>query len=341
MKNKVRVGLFGASGYTGLELVKAFGRHPHVELVYATSEQSVGRRMSEIFPHLGHDIELSHSEEVDDHSIDAAFLCLPHEKSAHIAPKLLEKGIRVIDLSADFRLNQAELYPEWYHFSHPRPDLLQKAVYGLSEFNRPAIAKAQLIANPGCYPSSVLLGVLPALRRSLIDGQAKIIIDAKSGISGAGRKPALGSLFTETNENITPYNIGTLHRHVPEIRQGMKQFGGQAVEFVFSPHLVPISQGMLSTIYTSIAPELSLESIHKAYVDTYAQETFVKVLPLGSTASVRHVSGTNFTALSLHASGSTLIIVSALDNLIKGASGQALQNFNIAFGLKEGEGLWT
>jgi len=272
MTKKIRVGVFGASGYTGFALLKMLRQHKHAQIVFATSEQSAGQDLSDVFPTLIDDVKLVRAEDAPINKIDAAFLCLPHEHASRLTPKLLEAGVRVIDLSADFRLNQAELYSTWYKFEHSSPELLQHAVYGLSEFNRAAITEARLIANPGCYPTCTLLGVLPALQVNALQASQTLIIDAKSGVSGAGRKPATASHYVEAHDNITPYNIGSAHRHVPEIRQSFRQFAQSPIDFVFAPHLVPLSQGMMTTIYSKLNNGWSVERLHHHYAETYTSQ---------------------------------------------------------------------
>ena len=333
----IKVGIFGASGYTGIELLKILRRHPQVEVVFGTSESSGGQKLSDVYPTTD-DLPLVVAEFAPIAKIDAAFLCLPHTAAMTTAQKLLAAGKRVIDLSADFRLKSATEYKAWYAHEHLAPELLDEAVYGLVEVNRAQIKNAKLVANPGCYPTCSLLGLYPLAKAGLL-ADAPIIIDAKSGVSGAGRKPSLTTHFVEANENLSPYNIGHVHRHVPEIEQELAAATGRPTTVVFAPHLVPINQGMLATIYVQPKEHLDTHALVSLYQQAYEAEPFVKVLPPGKLASMRYVIGNNQCVLSLTAVNGTAIIVSALDNLIKGASGQAVQNMNVMYGFDETTGL--
>ncbi len=333
----INVGIFGASGYTGIELLKILRRHPQVEIVFGTSESSSGAKLSDIYPTTD-ELTLVTAELAPIERIDVAFLCLPHTAAMTQAAKLLKAGVRVIDLSADFRLKSPAHYKAWYAHDHTAPGLLQEAVYGLVEVNRAQIKQARLVANPGCYPTSAILGVFPLAKSGLLS-DAPIIIDAKSGVSGAGRKPSLTTHFVEANENLSPYNIGHVHRHVPEIEQEISEAAGQAKRIIFSPHLLPINQGLLSTIYVQPKEPMTVGALIGLYQQVYEAEPFVKVLPAGKLASLRYVIGNNQCVLSMSAVDGTAIVVSALDNLIKGASGQAVQNMNVMFGLEETSGL--
>jgi N-acetyl-gamma-glutamyl-phosphate reductase len=251
-----------------------------------------------------------------------------------------QAGVRVIDLSADFRLTDAEVYQKWYGVPHEAPALLREAVYGLSEINRARVRETNLLANPGCYPTSVLLALYPLLKAGLLDPSASIIADSKSGVSGAGRKPTLKTHFVEANENLSPYNIGQSHRHVPEMTQTIANLGGRGDKLIFSPHLVPISRGMLSTVYVSLADDLSAAAAHSLFADTYAGEPLLHILPHGQLATMAHTQRTHLGAISITwLNPRQLIICSSIDNLGKGAAGQAVQNFNIMFGIEETLGL--
>jgi N-acetyl-gamma-glutamyl-phosphate reductase len=251
-----------------------------------------------------------------------------------------QAGVRVIDLSADFRLTDAALYQKWYGVSHEAPALLSEAVYGLPEINRARVRETNLLANPGCYPTSVLLALYPLLKAELLDASAAIIADSKSGVSGAGRKPTLKTHFVEANENLSPYNIGQSHRHVPEMAQTINNLGGPGHKLIFSPHLVPISRGMLSTVYVSLADDLPATVAQTLYAETYAAEPLVQVLPTGQLATMAHTQRTHLAVISITwLNPRQLIICSSIDNLGKGAAGQAVQNFNIMFGLEETAGL--
>lgn len=333
----IRAGIYGASGYTGIELLKILRRHPHVQIVFGTSESSSGAKLADIYPTTD-ELSLIAPDAAPLDQIDVAFLCLPHTAAMTYAQKLLAAGVRVIDLSADFRLKSPAAYKAWYAHDHLAPELLHESVYGLVEVNRAQIKHAKLIANPGCYPTCAILGIYPLAKAGLLD-DAPIIIDAKSGVSGAGRKPSLTTHFVEANENLSPYNIGHAHRHVPEIEQEISLAAGAPKKIIFAPHLLPINQGLLSTIYVQPKEQMDTNALIGLYRQTYEAEPFVKVLPPGKFASLRYVIGNNQCVISLTAVNGTAIVVSALDNLIKGASGQAVQNMNVMFGIEETTGL--
>ncbi|MBI5879457.1 MAG: N-acetyl-gamma-glutamyl-phosphate reductase [Chloroflexi bacterium] len=333
----VKVGIFGASGYTGVELLKILRRHPQVEVVFGTSESSGGQKLADIYPTTD-ELELVATDAAPIDRIDLAFLCLPHMTAQEQAKKLLDAGVRVVDLSADFRLKDAAAYKQYYAHEHTMPELLPQAVYGQVETHRSQIKGAKLVAVPGCYPTSAILGVYPLAKAGLLS-DAPIIIDAKSGVSGAGRKLALSSHFVEANENISPYNIGHSHRHVPEIEQEINAAAGTAKKIIFAPHLVPINQGMLSTIYVQPTKSMDTNELIGLYRHAYEAEPFVKVLGPGKLATMRYVIGNNQCVISLTGVNGTAIICSAIDNLIKGASGQAVQNMNVMCGFDETAGL--
>ena len=323
---KERVAVLGATGYSGRELVERLRRHSYLELVWAACRSDVGKTLDEMQP--GSPPQLLCSlEEVDFSQLDAVFLCLPHAASAEWGERALRAGCRVIDLSADYRLRSAETYKQAYHLDHPHPERLQQAVYGLTELNRPRIKDAQLIANPGCYPTSVLLGLAPLHRENLLKGL--VIADSKSGVSGAGRSASLPNLFGEVAENLRPYAIGN--------RSEMLQELGSAVELLFVPQVAPCFRGMLSNLYV----DLPATDVQRLYAEFYAGEPFVQVLPPGQVASMAHTRQTNLCVMSLHPmeEQGKLIVVSSIDNLVKGAAGQALQNMNAAKGWPETEGL--
>jgi N-acetyl-gamma-glutamyl-phosphate reductase len=337
--SKIKVGVFGASGYTGFETISILRKHPSVELIFATSESSSGQRLSDIYP-VPWDIPLIPAEAAPLDQVKAVFCCLPHGASMPTVMAAREAGVRVIDLSADFRLVDPDVYQKWYNKPHEAPKLLKEAVYGLSELNRPQVAEADLLANPGCYPTSVLLGIAPLLKADLLDPAAPIIADSKSGVSGAGRKPSLTTHFVEVDENLAPYNIGQKHRHVPEMVQMINNLGGDGDKLIFSPHLVPISRGMLSTIYVTLGDDLSAEAAQQLYADSYCHEPMIHILPAGRLASMAHTRQTNMCVISVTwINQRQLVLCSSIDNLGKGAAGQAIQNFNIMFGLPEAEGL--
>jgi N-acetyl-gamma-glutamyl-phosphate reductase len=335
----IKVGIFGASGYTGFETLAIIKKHPQVALGFATSESSAGQKLSDLYP-VSWDTPLMPLAEAPLDQVEAVFCCLPHGASMPTVLAAHQAGLRVIDLSADFRLTDPVSYQKWYGLPHAAPELLATAVYGLPEINRAAIAEAHLVANPGCYPTSILLALYPLLKHQLLNPQAPIIADSKSGVSGAGRKPSLKTHFVEANENLSPYNIGQSHRHVPEIAQGINNLGGCGDQLIFSPHLTPISRGMLSTVYVTLADDLAASAAQALFVDTYAAEPLVQVLPPGQLAGMAHTQRTNLGVLSVTWLNSRqLIICSSIDNLGKGAAGQAVQNFNIMFGLDETTGL--
>ena len=334
----IRVGIYGATGYTGLEVIRILRQHPAVRLVFATSQTHAGSQLSDVFP-VPWTVPLVAEAEADLSQADVAFCCLPAGAAAVQAVAARKAGVRVIDLSADFRLRDPAVYQQWYGAQHRAPELLAEAVYGLCEIYRDAIRGAQLVANPGCYPTSVLLGLYPLLRAGLIS-RGPIIADCKSGVSGAGRSPSLRTHFVEANENMSPYSIGRAHRHLPEMEQQVVQLGGPANALVFAPHLVPISRGMLSTLYVSVPESLGPSELTELFEQTYADEPFIWLLPHGQLASVAHAVRTNRCVLSLTlAMPGQLVICSAIDNLVKGAAGQAVQNLNLMFGLEETAGL--
>ena len=336
----IRVGVYGATGYTGLEVIRILRQHPAARLVFATSQTHAGAQLSDVFP-VPWSVPLVAEAEADLSQADVVFCCLPAGPAAVQAAAARKAGVRVIDLSADFRLRAPDIYQQWYGARHRAPELLSEAVYGLCEVYRAAIRGAQLVANPGCYPTSVLLGLYPLLRAGLIS-HGPIIADCKSGVSGAGRSPSLRTHFVEANENLLPYNIGRAHRHLPEMEQQLVQLGGPSDALIFAPHLMPINRGMLSTLYVSLPESLTTSQLTALFEQTYADEPFIWVLPQGQLASVAHAVRTNRCVLSLTlAKPGQLIVCSAIDNLVKGAAGQAIQNLNLMFGLDETAGLVT
>ncbi len=333
----IRVGIFGVTGYTGIELVKILAWHPQAQIAFATSDSYVGKKLSDAFP-CAYDIPLIAHDAAPLDQIDAAFLALPHGASTDFAKRALNAGARVIDLSADFRLHDAAAYKKWYGLDHHAPELLPQAVYGLPEIHRAKIKGAKLIANPGCYPTSVILGLAPILRAGASDGT--IIVDAKSGVSGAGRKATLSNSFVEVNENFAPYNIGRTHRHLSEMEQELQAIDART-SLIFSPHLLPVNRGILSTMYVNLNDGWNDETLRDLYVETYHNEPFVRILPSGQVASLAHSNHTNYCTISIHhvAAVGQAIVCASIDNLIKGASGQAVQNMNLMFGIEETTGL--
>jgi N-acetyl-gamma-glutamyl-phosphate reductase len=338
----IKVAVVGATGYTGAELVRLIQGHPEAELVYISSESSAGEPYSSIHPQFRKrnqmQLEAFKIEKIPA-SAELAFCALPHGHSAAIVPKLLEIGLRVIDLSADYRLKDPALYENWYALQHPHPSLLSSAVYGLTELYRSDIIDADLIANPGCYPTSVILGLAPLLANRLAHLEL-IIVDSKSGVSGAGRTPRQPFHFPECTENFKAYRVFS-HQHTPEIEQELGRIAGKVIKVAFTPHLVPMIRGIFSTMYVQLNCQLSLDQITALYTDYYRENYFIRIHDQNSLPETRFVRGTNYCDLALRFDRRTglLVIMSAIDNLVKGASGQAIQNMNISFGLPEEIGL--
>ncbi len=338
----LKVAIVGASGYTGLELIRILHCHPEVAVTCLTSEQSAGKRISEVFPTLRGrcDIVLENLEPVHvAEKADIIFTALPHKAAMEVVPTFLKLGKKVVDLSADYRLSDPAVYGEWYE-PHLNPGVLKKSVYGLPEIRRSKIKSAKLVANPGCYPTSIILGLAPLLKKGLID-LSSIIADSASGVTGAGRSAKVDSLYCEVNEGYKAYGVGGVHRHTPEIEQELSLLAGEPLKITFTPHLVPMDRGILSTIYATPKKALTSETLAALYRDFYAGEPFVRVLPAGSLPSTAFVRGSNFCDIAPlldHRTG-RIIVVSAIDNLVKGASGQAVQNMNLICGFPETMGL--
>lgn len=335
---KTRVGIINVTGYVGVELARLLLQHPEVELASVTGRSAAGQKLSRVFPHLsgtGLTIEAELGQ------VDLAFSAMPHHESAKEVIPLHNCGIKVIDMSADFRLKDATEYLRWYEFTHPAPQLLTEAVYGLPELHRSEIATAEIVANPGCYPTSAILALAPALKAGIIEPD--IIIDSKSGTSGAGRTPKLQSLFSEVNEDVAAYSLEG-HRHLPEIVQELDQVSSKPARVTFVPHLIPMTRGMLSTCYAPLAGKLAADrkaadKIKQIYLDFYADEPFVKVVD--APPHTKHTSGSNFCHIypTIDPRTGRLIVISCIDNLVKGASGQAIQDMNIMLGFPETTGL--
>lgn len=334
----LKVAVVGASGYTGVELLRLLHCHPEVAVTCITSEQSAGKPVAEIFPTLrsrySQVLENLEPVRVADKA-DLVFTALPHKAAMEVVPTFLKLGKRVIDLSADYRFSDAAVYERWYE-PHMNPELLAKAVYGLPEVRRAKIKGAKLVGNPGCYPTSVILGLMPLLKNGLID-HTTIIADSKSGVSGAGRGAKVENLYCEVNDGFKAYGVGGVHRHIPEIEQELSLVAGEQITISFTPHLVPMDRGILSTIYARLSVSASAADLVKLYADFYDGEPFVRVLPAGSFPSTAHVRGSNFCDIGVAVDSRTgrVVVVSAIDNLVKGAAGQAVQNMNIVFGLPE------
>lgn len=338
--SSTRVAILGASGYTGAELVRLLAGHRHVRIAALTAERKAGQPMAAVFPHLGGLLlpDMVGLDKVDYGEIDFVFCALPHGTTQEVIAGL-PRHVRIVDLSADFRLADPETYRQWYGQEHKAPGLQEQAVYGLTELARDEVRDARLVANPGCYPTSAQLPLVPLLAAGLIEAE-DIIIDAKSGVSGAGRAAKEGSLFCEVAEGIHAYGIAS-HRHAPEIEQGLSAAAGRPVMVNFTPHLMPMSRGILATTYVRLAGGAALGDLRAALEKFYAGEPFVRVLPEGVAPHTRHVRGSNFCLIGLFADRlpGRAIICSVIDNLVKGASGQAVQNMNVMLGLPEGAGL--
>ncbi|MFZ2288783.1 MAG: N-acetyl-gamma-glutamyl-phosphate reductase [Halopseudomonas yangmingensis] len=336
----IKIGIVGGTGYTGVELLRLLARHPQARVEVITSRSEEGVRVADMYPNLrGHYRDLAFS--VPDvqalGACDVVFFATPHGVAHSMAAELLATGTRIIDLSADFRLQDAEEWARWYGQPHGAPQLLDQAVYGLPEVNREAIRNARLIAVPGCYPTATQLGLLPLLEQGLAD-PSRIIADCKSGVSGAGRGASVGSLLCEASESMKAYAVAG-HRHLPEIRQGLQRAAGQAVGLTFVPHLTPMIRGIHATLYATVADHsVDLQTLFEA---RYADEPFVDVLPAGSHPETRSVKGANLCRIAVHRpqGGDLVVVLSVIDNLVKGASGQAVQCMNIALGLEETAGL--
>jgi len=331
----MRAAIIGATGYTGLELIRILSRHPEVEITALTSERYVGQRYDQVYPAVGaiarRVLEPLNADAIADRA-DVIFTAVPHKEAMQVVPAFIKKKKKVIDLSADFRLTDKATYEKWYD-AHTAPELLAKAVYGLPEINRKKIKKAQLVANPGCYPTSIILPLTPLLKDDLIDTGA-IIADSKSGVSGAGRSLKTGSLFCEASESFKAYGI-LKHRHQPEIDEQLSGLCGKPVSITFSPHLLPMNRGMLSTIYVTLKRPMSSSAVQNLLTGHYKNEPFVRILPEGTLPQTGWVRGSNYCDIGFALSGRRLVLVSVIDNLVKGASGQAVQNMNIMMGLRE------
>lgn len=339
---KIKVGIVGGTGYTGVELLRLLAIHPQVELTVITSRGEAGMAVADMFPNLRGYIALAFSDPatVDLTQCDVVFFATPHGVAMSQAQILCDAGVKVIDLAADFRLKDVATFEEWYKLPHSCPHILANAVYGIPELYREAIQHAQVIGNPGCYPTTVLLGLAPLLAQGLVDFSAPIIADAKSGVSGAGRKAEVATLFAESSDNMKAYGLAG-HRHHPEIHAQLTQLANvEDLQFIFVPHLIPMIRGMLSTIYVKLSEQAQSVNIQALYEQQYAQEQFVDVLPVGSQPETRSVRGSNNLRIALHPQvNGYLSIVVVQDNLVKGAAGQAIQNMNIMFGFAEHAGL--
>ena len=337
---KKKIGVIGATGYAGAELVRIILSHPNAELAAVSSVSFDGKPLSEIYPSFKNICDMvcvAQDEAVA--ASEVVFACLPHGLSQSLAKQCRNEGKIFIDLGADFRLHSEEDYEEWYSGKFDDKDLHEHSVYALPELFRDKIKTAEVIANPGCYPTSIALGLAPALINHIVLTEG-IVIDSKSGVTGAGRSLTENTHYPVCNEAFSPYKIGA-HRHTPEIEQTLSQLAGEKMRVTFVPHLLPVNRGIVSTIYANLCGNVSLDEIHSLYEKFYENEQFVRVLPLGKVANLRDVKMSNYCDISVHADlrTNTLVIVSTIDNMVKGAAGQAVQNMNIALGLDEGTGL--
>ena len=337
-KDRVKVGIVGGTGYTGVELLRLLCQHPHAELAVITSRKDAGMRVSDMFPNLRGCVDLAFSEPARETlaACDVVFFATPNGVAMNEARALYDAGVRVVDVAADFRIKDIGVWEQWYKMKHACPELVAEAVYGLPEMNRDAIRKARIVANPGCYPTSVQLGFLPLLEGGAVDPE-HLIADAKSGVSGAGRSAEVHTLFSEASDNFKAYGVPG-HRHLPEITQGLTALARAPVKLVFSPHLTPMIRGIHATLYARITKSVDLQAL---FEERYANEPFVDVMPAGSHPETRSVRGANVCRIAVHRpqGGDTVVVLSVIDNLVKGAAGQAIQNMNIMFGFDETAGL--
>lgn len=334
----IKVGIVGGTGYTGVELLRLLSQHPQVSLAAITSRKEAGMAVTEMFPNLrGHvNLAFSDPQHAQLSKCDVVFFATPNGIAMQQTRELLAAGVRVIDLAADFRIKDIAVWQHWYGMKHVCPDLVDEAVYGLPEVNREQIKNARLVANPGCYPTAVQLGFLPLIEAGVVD-TGMLIADAKSGVSGAGRKAEIPALFAESGDNFKAYGVSG-HRHLPEIAQGLTRFAGKPVELTFVPHLTPLIRGIHATLYMRIAHDVDVQTI---IAQRYANEPFVDVMPAGSHPETRSVRGANMCRIAWHRpqNSGVVVVLSVIDNLVKGAAGQAVQNMNIMFALDETAGL--
>ena len=334
----IKIGVVGGTGYTGVELLRLLAQHPHAEIVLITSRAEAGTPVSAMFPSLRGHVDLAFSAPSDAalKQCDLVFFATPNGVAMQQARALYDAGVRMIDIAADFRIKDIATWEKWYATKHSCPELVAEAVYGLPEVNREKIKVARIVANPGCYPTAVQLGFLPLVRNKLVDLD-HLIADAKSGVSGAGRKAEVHTLFAEASDNFKAYGVSG-HRHLPEISQGLQGMAGADVRLIFTPHLTPMIRGIHATLYATLRGDVDLQSL---FEKTYAGEPFVDVMPAGSHPETRSVRGSNLCRIAVHRpqGGDTAVVLSVIDNLTKGAAGQAVQNMNLMFGFAETTGL--
>ncbi|WP_317201677.1 N-acetyl-gamma-glutamyl-phosphate reductase [Janthinobacterium sp.] len=341
----IKVGIVGGTGYTGVELLRLLAVHPGVQLTAITSRKEDGLPVADMFPSLRGSVDIAFSapEKADLAGCDVVFFATPHGVAMAQAPALLAAGVKVIDLAADFRLKDQAVFEQWYKIPHTAPELIEQAVYGLPELNRADIAGASLVANPGCYPTTMQIGYTPLLKAGVIDASS-LIADCKSGVSGAGRKAEIGILFSESSDNFKAYGVSG-HRHLPETTAQLQRFTDQKVSLIFTPHLVPMIRGMHSTLYARLSKDVSNAELQALFEAEYRDAPFVDVMPFGAHPETRSTRGSNMLRLALHrpdvdgVPGNTVIVLVVQDNLVKGASGQAVQCMNLMFGLEESTGL--
>jgi N-acetyl-gamma-glutamyl-phosphate reductase len=337
-KSGIRIGIVGGTGYTGVELLRLLAQHPQCELVAITSRKEAGTGVAEMFPSLRGRVALKFSDpdKAGLKACDLVFFATPNGVAMEQARELVDAGVRIVDIAADFRIQDIAVWEQWYGVKHACPELVAEAAYGLPEVNRDKIRKARIVANPGCYPTAVQLGLLPLVEAGVVDLD-HLIADAKSGVSGAGRKAEVHTLLAEASDNFKAYGV-TGHRHHPEIAQGLAHAAGRPVNLVFVPHLTPMIRGIHATLYARLTGKADLQGL---YEKRYAQEAFVDVMPAGSHPDTRSVRGANVCRIAVHQprGGDIAVVLSVIDNLVKGAAGQAVQNMNIMFGLAESTGL--
>ncbi len=340
----IKVGIVGITGYTGMELVRLISNHPEFELSFATSRTYAKKRIKDIFPHLlgskEGEVEIILPEQGFKQGVKLVFLAVPHKSAMELAPKFLAQGTKVVDLSADFRLSNPQIYEKWYNTPHIEKELLKDSVYGLIELYKDDIKHAKLVANPGCYPTSIILGLFPGLKKHYIK-EAPIIIDSKSGTSGAGRSAKIGTIFSEVYDNFRPYGIGGQHRHTPEIEEQLSKIANMEIKISFNPHLLPIQRGIVSTMYGYLNQGVKFDTLYNEYLEFGKKNKWIRIYPPGKLVEAKNVRGSMFCDISLCFDNrtNTVIIISCIDNVCRGASGQAIANANLMLGLDMDTGL--